>query len=288
MGKDLDEGNVQQSGYAFNNVLHWKDVFRYEFKTIDGFLCIFAHYELGCFLYFPPFGKNKLSKDLIAKCFEIMDGYNENTSVSRIENVDADQCAVFDLDQYCIDEREKEYIYLREDIVTLKGDAYKSHRGDYNHFVTSHNFSYEAYVPDMKKNCMDLYDVWSSGRDQKHKEDTDASILEDNKKVHKVIIDDIDSLGVFGRVVKISGEIKGYTFGYLLNNETFCVLLEIVDLSYRGLSTFIFSRLCEDPIIENYKFVYVIGDFGLPNIKVTKESYKPCQVLPIYTVSKRV
>ena len=40
---------------------------------------------------------------------------------------------------------------------------------------------------------------------------------------------------LIGRVVKVKGEIKAYTFGFEINDDMFCVYLETADLKIKGL-----------------------------------------------------
>ena len=84
------------------------------------------------------------------------------------------------------------------------------------------------------------------------------AMLEENRGVHKSIFQYYKELGLMGRVVLVDGALAGYTFGYSLNNETFCVLVEVVNLSIKGLSVFIFSSFCTDAALRSFKYINVI------------------------------
>ena len=77
-----------------------------------------------------------------------------------------------------------------------------------------------------------------------------------------------------------------YTFGYPLNEQTFCVLFEIADLFCSGLGVFIFREFCRDAALTPYKFINVMDDFELNNIQRTKDSYRPVVLFPCYVVSR--
>lgn len=277
----------QQSGYAFNYLFSWYKYFNFEFKLIQGFMCIFAHHDIGCFMYLPPLGEGEPSEKVIEECFAYMDKYNDDKAVARIENVESSQLGMFIKSKYKAMIKENEYVYDKKDIITLRGNMYKSKRADYNYFVTHNIFSYHPYDESMRDECLTLYDEWRSVKEEQSDDEFFSHLLEENRDVHQLIFDEYKHVGIIGRVVRIDEKIRAYTFGYKLNDSTFCVLFEITDLSIRGLASYIFSRFCEDRALEPYSYVNVMGDFGMENIKITKESYRPREIIQNYTVSRK-
>ena len=283
----LQHSQHQQSGYAFNYLFSWHKFFNFEFKVINGFLCIFAHHEMGCFMYLPPLAEKEPTENVINVCFNYMDSCNEDKSVSRIENVESSQLGMFKESDFKAIIKENEYIYNKKDIITLRGNMYKAKRADYNYFVTHNIFSYHPYEKDMKEECLALYDEWKSQKQEKSDDALYNYLLAENRDVHQLIFDEGGHVGITGRVVKIDDKIRAYTFGYKLNETTFCVLFEITDLSIRGLAAYIFSRFCEDKALEPYTYINVMGDFGMENIKHAKESYRPQEIIQSYTISRK-
>ena len=85
------------------------------------------------------------------------------------------------------------------------------------------------------------------------------------------------------RVVRIDGEIRGYTFGYPLNADTFCILFEVTDLSIKGLAQFIYREFCKK-LMGTYRWINAMDDSGLENLKRVKQAYHPIQLIPSYNV----
>ena len=108
-------------------------------------------------------------------------------------------------------------------------------------------------------------------------------MLNDSQSAHRIGISSAEALGLIGRIVRIDGKIKGYTFGYPLNADTFCVLFEIADLSTKGLAQFIYREFCRE-LMDAYKWINAMDDSGLENLKRVKHSYYPCQLLPSYNI----
>ncbi|MFT7537995.1 MAG: Fe-S-cluster containining protein [Lysobacterales bacterium] len=283
----LRKSTSEQSVYAFNNVFNWHKHFTFTFKSIDNFLCIFAHDGAGCFLYLAPIGVGFFPISVVHKCFNYMDEHNQNKSMSRMENVDEECLYIFNTHDYNVVEKEQEYIYERVDIANLSGNDYKSKRSDYNNFTKNNVYSYEVYDNAMKDECLDLYDSWATQRRQTHTDDIYVHMINEGRDVHKLILQQFKYLGIIGRVVKVDGVVRGYTFGYYLKQDTFCVLFETVDLNIKGLPTFIFSQFCQDKEVTPYTYINVMGDFGMPNIARVKASYRPVKQITSYVVSRR-
>ena len=282
------------SSFSFINIFTWQEFFQFELEVIDGNLCVFARHEAGTFLYLPPLGKNVSSKT-IQTCFERMEKVNRAKGVSRIENVPAYQLPLFlpqgasrPAEEFSHYNKGYEYCYYRKDLANLTGNAYKSKRSSYNHFARNYQFKYLPYGDSMLAQCAALYQDWAKSRRPVYADNAVAlQMLEENAGVHQLALRYYRELGLAGRVVAIDGEVRAYTFGYPLNEQTFCVLFEIADLSCNGLGVFIFREFCRDAALAPYKFINVMDDFELKNIQRVKDSFKPVVLLPSYTVTRK-
>ena len=282
----LHEVPTELSSYSFVNVLAWKDFFTFDFQVIDENLCIFAAQDMGTFLYLFPLGKN-VSPSTIETCFSRMRERNRGRGVSRIENVDQRFLPLLPEQKFSVYLKGYEYCYFRKDLAALLGNAYKSKRNAYNHFIKQHTFSCEAYSPEMLSSCVDLYARWVEQRKAVCRDPVAVQMLEENRSVHRLVMEYFQELGMLGRVAFVDGKLQGYSFGYALNEHTFCVLLEVTDLSIKGLSVYLFKTFCSDPQLAKFKFINVMDDFALDNIKATKLSFRPSLMFPSYTVSLR-
>ncbi len=100
----------------------------------------------------------------------------------------------------------------------------------------------------------------------------------------KVLLNNYRGLRLAGRIVRIDKEIKAFSFGFELNPEAFCILYEITDLSIKGLAQFIFRRFCAE--LKDYRFINIMDDSGLENLKKVKLSYKPIRLIPAYIIKR--
>ncbi len=98
---------------------------------------------------------------------------------------------------------------------------------------------------------------------------------------HREVINNHESLGITGRVVKIDDRIEGYIFGFESNKDIFCILLEIADPGINGLAQFIFREFCKE--MNGYTYINALGDSGLENLRNVKLSYRPFRLVPAFT-----
>ncbi|MFA5351191.1 MAG: phosphatidylglycerol lysyltransferase domain-containing protein, partial [Candidatus Omnitrophota bacterium] len=95
-----------------------------------------------------------------------------------------------------------------------------------------------------------------------------------------------EQLDLKGITVKVDENIKGFTFGYKLNNDTFCILYEVTDLSIKGLAQFIFCKFSGG--LKNYNYINIMDDSGLDNLRKVKLSYKPERLITAYVATRDV
>ena len=274
------------STHSFVNVFIWKDFFQFRFETVGRNLCVFAKNEIGTFLYLPPLGEC-FSNSVIKECFNRMEDGDHRNGVSRIENVDQKQIALFSSGEYSLNLKSYDYIYYRRDIVDLIGNPYKDKRSLYNFFVKHYRYRFIPYEKMMQEECLHLYERWAQDHIKRHTDPIFLQMIEDNRIVHRTAFEFYRELGVAGWVVEVNGQLKGYTFGYPLSQDMFCVLFEIVDLGIKGLPVYIFREFCHDRVLQRYKFINAMDDFAMPNIEKTKLSYQPSFLLPSYTIRKK-
>jgi len=272
------------SAYSFVNIFIWRKIFDISWVLINDNLCLFFADNTGVFMYLPPLG-DEISRDTLDKAFGIMDKLNRNKAVSRIENIEGNNIGFYrDSGLRCY-EKPGEYLYLRRSLAELKGDHFKSKRSGANQFIKRYDFDYVQYSPERKAECLALYSEWMSGRRQACGDRVYQGMLADNLTCLEEFLAGSDELDPCGRLVLIDGKVKGFTFGFELNNETFCVLFEVTDLGIRGLSQYIFRRFCAD--MSGYKYINIMDDCGMEGLRRVKLSYRPQELVANYIAAGR-
>jgi Fe-S-cluster containining protein len=269
-------------GYA--PLFLWQDFFRYDIRNIQGRICVFAHSEAGCFMPMPPTGD--YDPAVTAACFARMREHNPDGDVSRIETVPESAVHLYEKDGYRARLNSRDVCYVRESLVGYQGGAYKSQRAQRNLFRRSYDHEYRPYRDSDRAACVDLFERWKTEREASLRDEAALHMLVENRKVHARAFEGWAPAGLVGRVVASGGKIIGYTFGYRLSDEMFCVALEVTDRAYKGVSEFLFHEFCADESVAPYALINVMDSFALPKVEQTKMSYRPALLPANYAVTR--
>jgi len=281
----LNRGPRPLSSFSFVSLFAWCDFFDFEFKVINGCLCIFARGDQGCFLYLPPLGNN-FDSSTLDSAFEHMSKGKSPRPVNRIENIPENLLSAFAPGRYNQYSKPAEYLYRKEDLIALKGNAYKSQRHDCNFFMAHHGtHSFGPYTDADFGPCMDLYERWADNRAKASTDEIYLSMLQENRLVHARLLKFWEPLGLVARVLKADGKIIGYTFGFSVDENTFCVYAEIADLKIQGAAAYMFKSFCADGQLKDFSRINTMDDFAMPNVARAKQAYHPSGLIASYTVS---
>ncbi|MDD2689278.1 MAG: phosphatidylglycerol lysyltransferase domain-containing protein [Candidatus Omnitrophica bacterium] len=274
----------QLSVYAFENIYIWRTLFNIQWAVIKDNLCVFFQDKIGCFLYIPPQGETQ-KPEVIEEVFMIMDKFNSNKNISRIENIEEKDLSIYrDLGYEC-KEKFSEYLCSKSELVKLTGDRFKSKRSAFNYFVRNYEYEYMPFTLKYRDSCLKLYSQWMNFNKTKNEDSLYQGLLSDSRICLEALLDDYEGLGIIGRVVKMQQEIKAFTFGFKISEDIFCILYEITDLSVKGLAQFIFRVFCKE--LAGYKYINIMDDSGLANLKRVKLSYRPIKLIPSYIVTRK-
>jgi uncharacterized protein len=272
------------SVYSFANIYIWQGIFDISWNICDSNLCVFFEDRVGRFLYLAPLGE-KISLKALESSFELMDARNKNSSVSRVENVEAAAVGVLEKLGYRLRDKPGEYLCSRKSLSELKGDGYKSKRAVINFFIKHYSARFREYLAADRQACLELYRFWSRERSSASSDPVYRGMLEDNFTCLEKVLADFRDLDLTARVIEMEGGIKAFTAGFKINPGTFCILYEFADRSIKGLSQFIFRRFCQE--LEGYKYINIMDDSGLKNLKSVKESYRPLKLIPAFIADRK-
>lgn len=268
------------SVYAFQNIYIWRPFFEIEWAIIGGSLCVFFTDKIGRFLYLPPLGV-KPDGGIIKLAFSKMDELNKNTQVSRIENIEEKDIKHYQCLGLNCQIKSCDYIYDRNVLSGLSGAGFKSKRCALNYFLKHNQFELSALRITDAQECLVLYKYWMSSRSRKNRDSLYLGLMQDSLLSLKEALRSFEQLDFQGIAVRIKNELKGFTLGYKLNKDTFCILYEVADLSVKGLAQFIFREFCSE--LADFKYINVMDDSGLASLRKVKLSYRPCLITQAYT-----
>ncbi|RKU10495.1 hypothetical protein C6503_19685 [Candidatus Poribacteria bacterium] len=276
------------SHYAFAPLYVWREHFQFYWTLLADSLCIFAKQGDDYFmpiLPMPSETENRSHLNIINKAYQFMLASNRNPHIARIENVPQEMISFFQKNGFRATLKETEYFYETETLAGLRGNRYKQQRHAYNAFVLRHpSVKLCPYTAADQDACLALYDRWCEIRSEKSDDPIYNAMLDDSRSAHRIGVSHADALGLLGRVVNIDGKIRGYTFGYPLNADIFCILFEVTDLNIKGLAQFIYREFCAE-LKDTYKWINAMDDSGLENLKRVKKAYHPIELISSYNIA---
>jgi uncharacterized protein len=278
-----DRQTHELSVFAFENIYIWGSLYDIRWDIIDACLCVFFIDRIGCFLYLPPLGK-EISRPATSRAFQIMDGFNANQEISRIENIEEPDAALFRNMGYRCAYKARDYVCSRANLAGLKGNSFKAKRAAYNYFVKHYEFEFLPFSMKHKAGCLELFKLWQEQRSGASEDKIYCGMIDDSLTCLKALFAAYKKMNIIGRVVKVGSQIKAFSFGYRLNNETFCILYEITDLSIKGIAQFIFREFCSE--LKRFRYINIMDDSGLDNLKKVKLSYRPIKFVPAYIATR--
>jgi len=272
------------AAFSFANISIWQTLYTIDWAIIENSLCVFFHDQVGCFMYLPPLAAGKVPLGVIQQAFAIMDKINKNKDISRIENIQQEDLDYYRCLGYICHDKYPDYLCLRSDLALLRGNKFKSQRAAYNYFIKHYDCDSRRLGLVDRRSCLNLFNSWVKERKAQCNDDVYCGMLEDNRKVIKDALVNYKQLNLEGIVVKVNKEIKAFSFGYRLNYNTFCILYEITDLAIKGLAQFIFRQFSQE--LKDYKYINIMDDSGLENLRKTKLAYKPVRLINAYIVTR--
>jgi hypothetical protein len=146
--------------------------------------------------------------------------------------------------------------------------------------IREHRCEIGVYRPEHREACLALFRRWRQQQEARPINGVARHMLGDAEAAHREALTNPQALGLVGRVVRVDGEIRAYTFGYPRSRGVFCVVLEVADRTVTGLAPFIFRECCREAAANGFTFINTMDDSGLPHLAAAKRAYHPLRLVP--------
>jgi uncharacterized protein len=287
------------SDYTFAYTYLWMNSYRLLWTNLYEHLCIFMIEGAFLHMYMPPIPYPDATVDMMKKslkeCLHIMDHFNSLTGnplggiiqyVSEDSLKEMIECRLEGL-EYEPSPFGGDYIYETKKIIELSGNSLSSKRYARNKFIRNYPaFRTEPISLKHTQGCLDLLKFW----------DTNGKHAQQDKFDHyrnlecmscEMAIQHWQDLELTGMVLIVEEEIMGFTFGERLTSSQFSILIEKTHPDIYGSSTTIFSEFCRQ-YWSNYAECNAGDDGNLPNLRFTKQEYRPLFLLSKWIVKHNV
>jgi hypothetical protein len=265
---------------SFANLFSWSFMYGTQYAVVNDFLLMRFFYG-GELVYMMPIGEGNLRHALN----EIADDAKSMQKPFRIEGACKNMCAELEeavpkTFKYSVNRKYSDYIYLRENLVTLKGKKLQPKRNFINRFIKNNDdYEYKTLSPDLIDECIELEKSWYN----KNVTCEERDALSAERTALTLAINNMEALDLLGGVLFVNGKIIAFTYGNPINYDTFDVCIEKADRNVEGAYTMI-NNLFAKHIPEHYVYINREEDLDIPGLRKAKLSYQPEIILEKHRV----
>ncbi|MCL7475947.1 MAG: phosphatidylglycerol lysyltransferase domain-containing protein [Methanosarcinales archaeon] len=197
------------------------------------------------------------------------DGALFNCTESFVENLAP---SLYNIKDECGD-----YIYRKDEQISLNGKRFSEIRNHINYFKKHYNYTVGAYTAEDYNECFELFNGWKAKKE--------ANIPVKDEHIAQLFQNLCLFPDMFGITIRVDGKIAGFSLGGLLaENEAICIIRK-TDRQYNGLSEFIDSEFYKC-LPENINLVNDGDDLNSESLRTYKMKWHPAQVRKYYTVQQ--
>lgn len=272
--------NRRNCDLSFANLCSWRFLYHTEFAEMNGFLIL--RFQLnGELSYMMPVGQGDLQPVILAMIADAE--LLGHTFVMRGVSVRmrADLAQTFpDRFHYESNRDYADYLYLRDDLATLRGKKFQAKRNHVNKFLRAYpDFTYYELTPELVPECLELEARWTAENQQ-----TNAAALESERRSMTYALEHFKELDLVGGVLCVAGKMAAFTYGTPINGFAFDVCVEKADTRIDGAYAMINYEFARR-LPEQYQFINREEDLGIPGLRQAKLSYQPHEILEKHRVT---
>ncbi len=279
------------SDLSFTNNFIWMNRMSGFYLIIDDCFCLFSLNGDRLTMLLPPIGGAPHQVNALRVCFELMDLYNRRRHWSMVEYSNKSFVQLLEGDAEWVTESVfSDYIYNTEELIELRGNAYKTKRNEINQFMRScPQHRLEPLQPQHHDGIRELQNTWLRDRIQNLSGANLANFLatvEMERQGIERALEHFDVLGLVGLCLIIDDKVEGFTFGERINSRVASILFEKTNFAIPAAAQYLFREFSR--CFADCTYINVGDDLGLENLRRVKMSYRPAMFGERFAIRRRV
>jgi len=179
---------------------------------------------------------------------------------------------------FSMEEQEEfeDYVYLAEDLASLKGNRYVRKRNLIHQFQREFmgngvRVRIEPVTTASAPECLDFLEAWCEQRDC----DVDGDIdLACERRAVITSLENLEALELKGILIRVDGAVNAFGIVSHLSDEMGILNYEKAFSNVKGLYQFLDNQ-CAKQLFAGYRYINKESDMNLPNLARMKRSYRP-------------
>lgn len=178
-----------------------------------------------------------------------------------------------------------DYIYLRQDLIHLKGNRYAKQRNlihqFYKRYLSTCKVDIEMINSNNARECVNFLHEWC---EERKCDVNNSESLACEKMATMNALNNIDALEAKGILIRIDGAVSAFGISSRLTDSMGVLNFEKAHASIKGLYQFLDNE-CAKHLFNGYKYVNKESDMNLPNLAQSKKSYNPVTIVKSYRLT---
>ncbi len=259
---------------SFANLCSWSFLYHTQFAVMDGYLLFRFHVD-GELSYMMPVGSGDVHPVLEALMLDAEAQGSKLRMLGVCVNMKAKiEAALPGRFTFSEDRDYFDYIYLREDLATLKGKKYQPKRNHINKFKKQYpDYEYRPLTPELVDECLKLAEEWCIANNC-----DEQKALTAERQSMTYALQHLEALGLTGGVLHAGGRIAAFIYGAPINANTWDTCVEKADTNIEGAYAMINYEYANH-IDAAYTYINREEDLGLEGLRKAKLSYQPVVLL---------
>lgn len=171
----------------------------------------------------------------------------------------------------------EDYIYLTQDLATLKGNRYAKKRNLIHQFSREYDHRDRVktgpIIPDVVPECLDFLEKWCQQRACDADQEENRACEKDAVTQALMSVGELDWRGLW---IRVDGEICAFAIMSHLTPEMGVLNFEKAYPHIKGLYQFL-DRECALQLFQDYRYINKESDMGLAALADSKRSYHPIE-----------
>lgn len=289
--KYLKSFEYRTSGLTFSSLYMWREQNEFSWEIFGDYLVIagLSHLEIDKHEYFlfPPLTKsgNYDPKSLRETLYAVKERFEQKGSRFSMRLLPAHmkniiQEAFEEEVKFIPDRANYDYLYLKENLIELKGRNYHAKKNHLNYFLNNYNYEYVRLTPDKVDEVMTFLEEFNA---TKHIAPHEMEWLLMETDAMRDVMINLEKLGYIAGALMIDGKMQAFSIGGRLGKNTVVVHVEKANRNIRGAYAAINNEFCKH-LDSSIKYVNREEDMGIKNLRKAKLSYKPVELVEKYIV----
>lgn len=280
------QGRYQFGDQSYSLLYAWGEEFRYQYaKSESGLVISENNRGRGTdFFVLRKEADAPLMDALKLISQQVREGEGTNVNIKYIgENelpdyLTAAQALGYSI-TYAYDEKDSDYIYWKDEFITLSGGKKKSIRGDYNYLLRegAPNLHYETYRPERLVHCMEIFEQWCQAHD------CAKCCYGCEKKAFQRFMEVFREDRCFAALSYNGEEPISFAAGEIINETTASYYFQKNKRPIRGLTYWLNREIAQSQ--PQIAFINLAEDMGLEGIRQDKQQLHPCWLQKKYTAT---